>query len=65
MNTPAEPDVNDISHTSGTCGAINQNLIELLLDYIANPLLVSNTAPFPGTIPPSPAVVLLPMGGDK
>lgn len=53
MNAPAQPDVNDISHTSRTCGAINQKLIELLVDYIAVPLPASSTARFPGTMPPA------------
>jgi len=51
MNTAAKPDVNDISHTSRTCGTINQKLIELLLDYIAVPLPILRTARLPGTMP--------------
>lgn len=60
MNTAAKPDVNGISHTSRTCGTINQKLIELLLDYVAIPLPVLSSARFPGTMPPAPAVDSLP-----
>lgn len=52
MSKPAEPDVNDISHTSRTCGTINKKLIELLVDYIAIPLTILNTPVFPVTIGP-------------